>query len=247
METAQVFTKLKSHFNNAGFNLVLKTRSSEYDKQVCGGEKFSSNFPDAKSIILIGFGGNKFWPLFNSFIRNNPKFTKNNPDLIDNYTKLIFEEAKGILNKADIKRTYMFPFGENASQIDFMKIGELCGVGVKSILGILIHPEFGTWISLRGLIVTNINFETYDRPISGFNPCPECDKPCIGACPANTISHAGWDYVSCMNFRINDDTCSKRCASRVACPYGAKEMYTDEQLDYHQNHVLESIKKYYNR
>jgi len=245
MEIIQVFEKLESHFNDAGFNIVLRARSSEYDKLINHSKKISSIFPGAESIILVGFAGNKFWPKFNSYIDNNPEFKESNPDLIDNYTELVFEEATEILNNGDIKSTYMFPFGEDAVQLDFMKLGELCGAGVRSLLGILLHPKYGTWMSLRGAVVTDHVFETYDEPIRDFTPCPPCDKPCIGACPVHTISDAGWDWESCMKFRISDDTCSKSCASRLACPYGAEERYTHPQLAYHHDHVLKSIKKYY--
>ena len=245
MNSSEIFEELRKRFGEAGFNLIVKIRSEVYDEG-SNGESSRSFVRGAKSIILAGFAGRTFWTAFKRFLDNNPEFRHKHEDLIDSYSTLIFgrtddimDEEKGIFHKT------VFPFGENALALDFSRLGILGGVGVPSILGILINPEYGTWISLRGAIITNLEFDDYDLPLERFDPCPPCPKPCIAACPANTVSDKGWDWESCMRFRMSSDTCSGKCASRIACPYGQENAYGEEQIAYHHEFVLKSVKEYY--
>jgi len=240
-----VLEELSKHFLDSGLNLILRIKSSEYCKALGLSKSVESLFADAKSIILVGFAGKCFWGVFKDYLEKNPKFENRNIDLIDNYTVLKFKEAAKILNSHKINFKTVFPFGKDALELNFLKLGELCGGGVPSLLGILLHPIYGSWISLRGAFITNLELNEYDGPISSFSPCTSCDKPCISACPANTISISGWDWGSCMKFRISDETCAQSCASRRACPYGKAEQYSDEQLQYHHKFVLKSVKKYF--
>jgi epoxyqueuosine reductase QueG len=245
MDPKTVLEQLRTYFLDSGFNLTLAINSAKYNAANGGAKNLESIFPQAKSIILVGFAGKEFWSIFLDYLQNNPEFKKNNIDLIDNYSVLKFVEASEILNTNQIDFKTVYPFGDNALDLNFLKLGELAGAGVPSLLGILLHPVYGPWISLRGAFITNMELSEYDEPLSDFSPCPSCDKPCISACPINTISELGWDWESCMKFRINDETCSSLCASRRACPYGQEEQYTLEQLHYHHKFVLKSVKQYF--
>ena len=246
MNTEEIFDEIKKYLSYSGFNLVVKIKSSEYDKISSPKKESKVLLSGAKSIILAGFGGNAFWDQFKSFLDENPVFRKKHEDLIDSYTMLHFEHISEMLNsEKNVVFMTAFPFGNQARDMDFVKLGKLGGIGVPSLLGMLLHPVFGTWISLRGAILTNMEFSSYDKELSSFDPCPPCSKPCITACPANTISLNGWDWEACMRFRLDTDVCSLNCASRLACPYGDKNRYNDEQILYHHGFVIKTLKKYY--
>lgn len=245
MNSENTWRKVKSHLNESGFNIAVRIDAALYDSIVPEKKRACTLLNDARSIILIGFAGNKFWPVLQSFLRQNPEFKNKNENLIDNYTKITIEKLAGTLNEVnggEFKIAY--PFGESAYDLDFTLLGMMGGVGVPSLLGILLHPEYGTWMSLRGAMLTDVEFERYENPISEFNPCPSCEKPCIDACPADTVTDKGWDWRACMEFRLSSDVCSKSCASRKACPYGQYHMYSDEQIKYHHQFVLKSVKAY---
>lgn len=245
MDPERVFEEIRKFFGEAGFNLAFKIRSDDYDEGA--GKRKSCDFLEgARSIILTGFAGRAFWDVFKHFLLSNPDFEENHEDPIDDYTRLIFGKLTPLL-EAPGGGGYraVFPFGEGALDLDFVRLGMLGGAGVPSLLGILLHPVYGTWISLRGAIITSLEFEEYDVPIRGFDPCPSCEKPCITACPAHTVSDRGWDWESCMRFRLGSDTCSGRCASRLACPYGNEHAYKGEQIAHHHGFVLKSVRKYF--
>ncbi len=237
--------EIKSLLSESGFNLFLKIRASDYDGRVKPERKSGRIMDGAKSIVLVGFGGNSFWKIFNTFLDNNPEWREKRTDLIDSYTVLNLGRAGELLDDAGVGYALAYPFGENALGLDFVTLGRLGGAGVGSLLGILINPVFGTWISLRGAILTDAEFAEYDHPLDGFDPCPSCDKPCITACPAHTVSESGWDWRACMEWRMETDVCSAHCASRIACPWGSGERYSPEQMAYHHSFVLKSVRAYF--
>jgi epoxyqueuosine reductase len=244
MDSYYLFKKIKTLFNDSGFNIVRKVKAKDYHKNVKHGYDLNEFLQHAKSIILVGFAGNRFWDILHAFFRNNPGFEESRTDWIDDYTQLIFKSAGEILEEGSLSYKMVFPFGVTALYLDFMELGRMSGVGVDSLLGILLHPEYGPWISLRGAIITDLVFSLYDGPLENFVPCPPCPKPCITACPAKTISNGGWDWNACMDYRLRSVTCEANCASRRTCPYGKDHQYSGEQLAHHHKFVLESVKQY---
>ncbi len=247
MSHDSTYDKLKRSFYTSGFNIVARIKAGEYDAQVAQAKKSAALLPGAKSIILAGFAGKNFWDVLQQFLRDNREFRETHEDWIDDYTVINFEKTTVTLDDRKVSYKMAFPFGPGALTLDFSKLGLLGGVGNRSLLGVLIHPEYGPWISLRGAIITDLKFREYDKPLSWFNPCSPCSKPCVSACPASTISRKGWDWQACMNFRLNSDTCAGNCASRRACPYGKEHQYTEEQLAYHHKFVLKSVKEYFEK
>ena len=247
MKADSLYNRLEDIFHDSGFNLITRVNVSDYDRQVLPDRRAATLLPNAKSILLAGFAGKSFWQVLQHFLHENPEFRDTREDWIDDYTLLKFTLAASFLEDAKADYEMTFPFGSGAFALDFLKLGQLGGIGVHSLLGVLIHPEYGPWVSLRGAFVTDLEFNQYDTPISLFNPCPGCSKPCISACPASTISEKGWDWNACMNFRLSKDTCSTNCVSRRACPYGKEHQYSEEQLAYHHKFVLKSVKEYFRK
>jgi len=244
MHPDYLFEKIETLFNRSGFNIVGKVNRNDYQKSFEHRDGLDKVLRNGKSILLVGFAGNGFWDILRAFLRNNRDFEETRTDWIDDYTQLIFKSAAEILDDSGVSYEMVFPFGKTALDLDFMELGRMSGVGVDSLLGILLHPHYGPWISLRGSIITDLEFSGYDSPLENFAPCPPCPKPCITACPAKTISNHGWNWEACMDYRLSSETCETNCASRRACPYGKEHQYTGEQLAHHHKFVLESVKQY---
>lgn len=248
MSQEETFEKTRAFLAEAGFNIFSKVRASDYDNIAAPERASRALLPEAKSIVLVGFGGNSFWNAFKSFLAANPEFVSADENVIDSYTILKLRRVSEIFNEAgDINHAAAYPFGARALDIDFLKLGRLGGIGAPSILGLLINPVYGTWISLRAAVITDYEFPEYDSQLDDFDPCPSCSKPCIPACPAHTVSEAGWDWESCMKWRLSTDVCSDKCASRIACPWGRDVRYSDDQIAHHHGFVLKSARKYFER
>lgn len=248
MTSDEIYQGLTQLFSARGFNLIRLVRAEDYDRKAQEKRRISNLLPGANSLILVGFTGKDFWEVLQTFLEENREFKNTREHWVDDYTLFSFESARQILENEKVNYRTSFPFDHTDYTLDFSKLGELGGVGVKSLLGILINPEYGSWISLRGAIITDLEFKAYDKPLDYFNPCPPCPKPCISACPASTISeNSGWDYHACMRFRITTDTCNDNCTSRRACPYGKEHQYSEDQLAYHHRFVLRSIKSHFQK
>lgn len=244
MNSDYLFENIKGLFNRWGFNITRKVKTSDYSNNLKT-TRALYDFPrNGRSIILAGFAGSGFWDILRAFLKNETEFAQSRIDWIDDYTRIIFRSAEEILERSRVSYEVIFPFGARALSLDFMELGRIAGVGVDSLLGILLNPEYGPWISLRGAIITDLEFSNYDNPLKNFDPCPPCPKPCITACPAKTISDGGWAWEACIDYRLSTDTCTINCASRRACPYGKEHQYTEEQLVHHHKFVLSSVKQH---
>ncbi|MEE9253076.1 MAG: hypothetical protein V3U74_06995 [Thermodesulfobacteriota bacterium] len=240
----EISSSVELILGRAGFNIIRRINASRYDAEVPPERRTGRITKNARTVLLAGFAGKEFWAVLNDFIKDNPEFYGSTEDIIDDYTVLQFKKVGELLYSSGVEFETVFPFGPSYMALDFVKLGALGGVGVPSLLGVLINPVYGPWISLRGAILTDIELDAYDAPLDDFDPCPACSKPCIDACPAKTISHEGWDYRACLDYRHNSEDCGSSCASRRACPYGAEHQYGEQQLTHHQGFALQSYRRY---
>jgi len=230
-----------SVFEDAGFNLVKKTPIEKYNARVSVERRIRNTRnmrKGARSAIVAGFGGREFWEILRRRDAGAPLTGLSDEDTIDDYTRLVFDRASELLRREGINHRVAFPFGADYFAVDFLTLGEVAGFGTMSLMGILINPEYGLWMSLRGAILLEEELEEYDPPLEGFNPCPECAKPCIAPCPAAAVSVDGWDWRGCMDWRIENSSCGGGCDSRAACPWGSEHKYSKEQQTYHQSWAL---------
>ena len=233
------FRDIELYFKENGFNLIRRVDLKVYDANCAGNRASNSIMPDAVSGILIGFAGREFWNHLNDFIDGDHGSNISDSNPVDDYTLWHFEQSKEILSRFRLSHEFCFPFGYESMALDFSLLGKLSGVGVPSLLGILIDPEYGTWISIRGLIITDLEFGHYDKPLDGFNPCPDCSKPCITSCPSSSIGEVvGWDHNKCIDYWVESGDCINGCYSRIACPYGAEHRYSSKQMTHHQKSVF---------
>lgn len=104
------------------------------------------------------------------------------------------------------------------------RLAEAAGLGVVSpVSGLLLHPDYGPWLRVRGAICCEgmpfgaiADASLADR----FQPCNSCERPCVAACPAHgeaptTVA----DAAQCADHRHRGG-CADACASRIACPIG---------------------------
>jgi epoxyqueuosine reductase len=70
----------------------------------------------------------------------------------------------------------------------------LAGVGVIGKHNLLITPEFGTRVRLRGIFVEAELEPT--GPID-FDPCKDCDMPCHRACPRDAFRSGSYERPYC--------------------------------------------------
>jgi hypothetical protein len=127
---------------------------------------------------------------------------------------------------------------DGACRVRAERLAEAAGLGVVSpVSGLLLHPEFGPWLRIRGAICCDgMPFGPIpDANLAErFQPCVECARPCVPACPAHDGDAAKVaDRARCADHR-NRGGCADACSSRVACPLGAEHAdHAGEHLHSH--------------
>ena len=226
-----------------GLNLIGVASVSEYDALVPPAYRIGSE--SHRAAIVIGNGGGAFWSAYRAHADTHPGFdTRDHP--LDDFTAEIMETRVAPLAASlGVDAELRLPFRASEPPVSFVHLAEAAGLGRRSLLAVLIHPEFGPWIALRGALLIDAEIDA-PRPAAHFDPCPSCvDRPCITTCPAQAVAYpAGWDVWRCVDHRIADATaCADRCEARVACVYGRAHRYPAEALAHHHGRAFAVMRR----
>lgn len=240
MSAAALLESLATALAPFGLNLTGVASLDAYDALVPETHRLRASGTTARAAIVIGNGGGEFWAAFERRCAASPGFTDRVHPL-DDFTAEIMERrvlplAAGLGVGAELR----LPFDAAVPPLSFVHLAEAAGLGRRSILGVLIHPEFGPWMALRGALLVDQEIEA-PRPAADFDPCPSCrERPCIRACPGGAVSYpAGWDIPRCIDHRVADHAaCAERCHARFECVYGQPHRYPAAALAYHQRRAF---------
>lgn len=220
-----------------GLNLIGTTTPAAYDALVPASHRLG---PTARrAIVVIGNGGGAFWSAFREYAAAAPETA--HP--VDTFTAAILTtQAVPVAERLGLRPELRFPFERTAPPLSFVHLAEAAGLGRRGLLGVLLHPEFGPWMALRGALLVD-EAPVTARPAAGFDPCGNCrDRPCVPACPGDAIDDPdGWNVPRCIDFRVERgaaNPCADRCHARVACVYGRAHVYPADALAYHQGRAF---------
>ena len=186
-------------------------------------------------LILLGAGGNRFWPAFTA-----AQVDTANP--VDDYSidiasRFIAEHLAG----ADSHVLYPGPM-----PVPLQRLGTLAGWSHPSPLGLGINATYGVWFAYRAAFLTTAPI-TPSTARNTTSPCATCaDKPCVTACPAGAVhTNADFDIPACIQFRLSDQSpCYDRCLARMACPFFPEHRYPLAQIQHHYGFGVEALRRY---
>ncbi len=226
-----VVATLATRLAPAGLNLVGTVDVADYDAAVPPQHALSALIPSARSAVVVGNGGGAFWSAYRRHCAEHPGYDAL-PNPLDAFTRVVVEAAMGPLGAT---AQAIFPFDYARRPVSFLALGELAGLGRRSVLGVLVHPEYGPWMALRAAVLLPERVVA-PRPADGFDPCPTCvERACMPACPAGAVGAGGWDIPRCAAHRDRiDDPCAPRCHARWDCVLGRAHRYPLDEVGYHQ-------------
>lgn len=233
-----------------GLNLIGTTTVASYEALVPSEYYVTALLPGAKTLVVTGNGGGQFWEGFQTYCQKHPTYLHEHEHPLDDYTVDVIEKAlTPVLVQAEAKYRYLYPFRFWSEPVSFMHLARAAGLAGPSLLGVVIHPEYGPWMALRAAVL--LNHELHTEPIAaGFDPCPTCtERACMTACPAQAISiEKNWDIPACVEHRLRVTTdCVDYCRARVDCVYGREHRYPLDELQYHQQFSFTEMKKYFSK
>ena len=228
-----------------GLNLVGVARAADYDALVPPKYRLAGGADAHRSAIVIGNGGGAFWSAYRAHAAAHPDFAAR-PHPLDDFTaEVMRERILPLAARAGVAADLRLPFRDDDPPLSFVHLAEAAGLGRRSLLAVLIHPEFGPWIALRGALLVDADL-TAARPAAHFDPCSGCvERPCITACPAAAVSHpGGWDVGRCIDHRIaHASDCPDRCEARVACVYGRAHRYPADAMMHHHHRAFAVMRR----
>jgi epoxyqueuosine reductase len=122
----------------------------------------------------------------------------------------------------------------------------LAGLGVIGRNNLLVTPELGSKLRLRGIFMEADLEPT--GPIEGFDPCTGCDMPCHSACPRGAFRSGSYERAICKQEMDQNDAdvellpgstvgIDEECevivycrGCELACPVGRDEVDVDSIL-----------------
>ena len=190
------------------------------------------NLPMGTRIVLLGSVGRTLWEI----VRRDHW---QGSDPIDRYSIRIVEELRK-LHWHGQKIEWLHP---GPCPIPIQRLCRQAGWSHPSLLGLDIHAQFGTWFACRAVIVVSRSIECTPRE-SSRSPCESClEKPCRSHCPSGAVTDIeAFGLMACGSYRLaKESNCAHLCLSRLACPIGTSQRYSDVQLDYHGALSLTSL------
>ena len=215
---------VRQALDSAGLNLTGGLSPDVYDALVDTPWQLERVAPECRGVLVVGNGGRALWPRF----RASPEAAlAKNP--LDIYTRRALAEAAA---RADGPAPFaLYTEQREDGYLPLVALARQAGFGTPGRVGVLIHPEFGPWIAIRGLL-----YLPGEVPASGpaaFDPCTGCPAPCERACRGSVVGAGGVDVRGCFRTRILDPGCRTACDARRACVVGPEHAYSPEQEAHH--------------
>jgi hypothetical protein len=225
--------------------------AARHDAGAPPGLRLADAAPWARSAILFASGGRALWealPAGKGAGGDAPDLAgqrggdrppgagRDSRHPIDDHTRatLVPEPAALAAAFPGARSKLIFPFEEPTPRVSFLRLAEEAGLGTTdTVLGLLLHPEFGPWVSLRACLLTDVDLPA-DRRLRSFRPCEGCARPCLEACPARVLNFYGWDHSACFAYRRRGPNCLDGCGPRIACPVGASHRYGADEMRHRQ-------------
>jgi len=160
----------------AGLNLYGVIARASYDAEAPPALRTDALHPPAQSIVVVGSGGRAHWERFLAYVALDPAARlgrRRHP--LDEFCAETFAAQSELFAGCRV----FFPTVFSPASLDFVKLGELAGLGRRSSqIRILVGQSFGPWFALRAAVFTP---EALAPSPAAPDLCEGCAAPCLEA------------------------------------------------------------------
>jgi epoxyqueuosine reductase len=193
---------------------------------------------DCGTIVVVGSGGRSFWQAYAQNLAGGTA---------DAHARQTVRSLVGALQQAghvcraiDVARS---------ACLHAARLGEAAGFGtVSPVSGLLLHPTYGPWLQVRAaILIAGRPFGAIaDAAVNeSFQPCCNCSRPCVAACPASVHDDRGQaDLVRCGSHRTAGG-CTDICATRAACPVGSEHRDAPGEAAHRHSFDLAAMQRWF--
>jgi epoxyqueuosine reductase QueG len=244
--SSPLLVQLQERAAAAGLNLCGLVDARRFDACQCPDWRASRLLPDVGTIVVLGSGGSAFWQRMVAS-QGEPLAPHPRYHPVQDYAMAQVRELAAMLQQHGTATAVVQP--EAKATLNFVQLGEAVGFGtVSPVIHILIHPQFGPWVSLRAaLLCAGLPFgPVADASIARtWQPCCNCSKPCVAGCPTNVHDGSGnSDFHRCAVHR-DAGNCDSGCSVRRACPVGAEYRYGPKEEAHRHAYSLFAMRKWF--
>jgi len=220
--------EIEAALDAAGFNLCGALSATRYDALVPAAWRTAALLPDARTALVVASGGRALW----TALRAAPEIDAA-CDPVDTYTARVLGDLAQRLLEAGQPSRALYPLERRGDAwADFVGLAREAGLGAPSRLGLLIHPVYGPWMSIRAILLTHLEWPQ-GVSASDFDPCSGCAAPCAEACPGGAVGPEGISARVCYEKQLTVPACALRCSARHACVVGTEHAYAEEAEAHH--------------
>jgi epoxyqueuosine reductase QueG len=228
------------------FDLFGVVDAAAFDRCQPQGRRACDLVEGAGTVVVLGHGGPDFWRHIEHVAgpigRARPGY-----DPIDAFSRQSAEDLVAILRRAGQVAATVLPSDKRA--LNFLQLGEEAGFGtISPAIGLLIHPRYGPWISLRAAVVIAgrpFGEAAFSRSIAGdYQPCAACRRPCLTACPSGAYrpDQTAPQIERCADYR-HQGGCAHGCDVRRACPVGSEYRYEPKEERFRHAYSLFTMQR----
>ena len=215
-----------------GMNLAGVIDAEAYDSGAPAGHRLRDAWPAAGSALILGSAGPLFWERFLARRAREPALARLD-DPLDAHTVDVVAPIVTLFREQGVAARAVFPFyGAQDHALSFRCLSFRAGFGADSVLGLILHPEYGPWNAARAAVLTAASLPP-SMPLSAFRPCVGCPAPCVAACPGDAFPDGRWSDTICLEAKRQIEPCRTSCLARIHCVIGAAHRYPEDEMAYH--------------
>jgi hypothetical protein len=226
--------RLADALSPTGLNELGVVDAAAWDRQARPAQQVGALLDGGAQIVVVGSGGPALWRAFVDHLRRQPGWLSDHRHPLEAFVERAVMAADPALG--DLPRRWIYAAAEETTFIDFRALAALAGLGVRSRLGLLMHPVHGPWMGLRAACVVGGVVGVAGRPLD-HSACDGCAAPCVPACPGAAFPDGAFSIGRCAAFHQDSILCATTCHSRAACPEGVASRYPPEEIRYHYDRV----------